>query len=337
VASARNEGVYFLDWISYHLALGFEHFFIYSNNNDDGSDELLKYLAINYEFITYIDNPTKENFLHQYKAYNHAFSVLPETLNYEWAAVIDIDEFIVLSAESDYNINYFLQFHNNLGSDAIGLNWKIYYPSKSLSYKDEFVVWRNRIEEKELNRCIKSLIKPRFFDFIHLHFPYIDHNQNVKYNLADGTPHGNYSELPFASETVQHGFAHVNHYIYRSFDEFLWKRSKHCLYVNDLKTDVIEKKEITKFLSQYNQVLLSSEEDPQVKTPFDYSGFIKHREIFSQDEQCMEIHNSIVQKTKLLIQSIKARILENIENNTDAQYVQEVSDFITLCRISQNS
>lgn len=35
VATARNEGVYLVEWIAYHRALGFEKIYIYTNNNQD--------------------------------------------------------------------------------------------------------------------------------------------------------------------------------------------------------------------------------------------------------------------------------------------------------------
>ena len=40
----RNEGPYLFDWIIYHRALGFDTATVYSNDNTDGSDELLSFL-----------------------------------------------------------------------------------------------------------------------------------------------------------------------------------------------------------------------------------------------------------------------------------------------------
>lgn len=74
VATARNEGIYILEWIAYHRLLGVEAFYIYSNDNDDGSDELLATLA-KAGVITWINNrldPAVGNA--QFKAYGHALS-----------------------------------------------------------------------------------------------------------------------------------------------------------------------------------------------------------------------------------------------------------------------
>ncbi|MBV9785819.1 MAG: glycosyltransferase family 2 protein, partial [Acidisphaera sp.] len=71
LAAARNEGIYLLDWIAYHRSIGVEHFFIYSNNNDDGSDDLLALLAEHGE-ITWIDNHVDAGVRPQLKGYGHA-------------------------------------------------------------------------------------------------------------------------------------------------------------------------------------------------------------------------------------------------------------------------
>lgn len=78
VARALNEGVYFLEWLAHHKSLGVETFFVYSDNNNEGSDTLLKRLseagAIHWlESITDVTRP-------QNKAYNHALNALPNIL-----------------------------------------------------------------------------------------------------------------------------------------------------------------------------------------------------------------------------------------------------------------
>mgnify|MGYP003365642532 FL=1 len=47
VTTARNEGIYMLEWISHYKSIGFDHIFIYTNGNNDGSEEMLEILAEN--------------------------------------------------------------------------------------------------------------------------------------------------------------------------------------------------------------------------------------------------------------------------------------------------
>ncbi len=44
LTSARDEGVYLLEWIAFHRTIGVEKIFIYTNNLTDGSDVLLQRL-----------------------------------------------------------------------------------------------------------------------------------------------------------------------------------------------------------------------------------------------------------------------------------------------------
>jgi hypothetical protein len=42
---ARDDGLHILEWIAHRRSIGVERFFIYTNNNTDGSDELLRALV----------------------------------------------------------------------------------------------------------------------------------------------------------------------------------------------------------------------------------------------------------------------------------------------------
>ena len=81
-----------------HKAIGIETFFVYSKNNDDGSDALLKRLS-EAGVIYWLKSVVADGTSPQFKAYNHALNVLPQILDYEWALFIDLDEFLVLNPD----------------------------------------------------------------------------------------------------------------------------------------------------------------------------------------------------------------------------------------------
>jgi hypothetical protein len=134
VATVRNEGVYLLEWIAYHQAIGFEHFFIYSNDNDEGSDQLLSALCHN-GVITWIDNEIAGPILPQNKAYAHALGLLPEILDYAWALVVDVDEFFVFDTSRFTSLHDYLVWHDMRPSDAITLNWLMFGTFGALRFK----------------------------------------------------------------------------------------------------------------------------------------------------------------------------------------------------------
>ena len=51
-AKQRNEGLYLLDWLSWHMAIGFNHFHITSNDCNDSSDILLNAVSEETNLLT---------------------------------------------------------------------------------------------------------------------------------------------------------------------------------------------------------------------------------------------------------------------------------------------
>jgi hypothetical protein len=41
VTAMKNEGPYILEWVAHHLAIGFGHFIVVTNDCADGTDEIL--------------------------------------------------------------------------------------------------------------------------------------------------------------------------------------------------------------------------------------------------------------------------------------------------------
>ena len=115
-------GRYILEWVAHHKALGFEHCFIYSNDNVDGSNRLLQALSIAGE-ITWLRNVVAAGTRPQWKAYNHALQMLPEILDYEWTLVIDLDEFFELDYTVFDHVDAYLRWCQHGSVDAIALCW----------------------------------------------------------------------------------------------------------------------------------------------------------------------------------------------------------------------
>ena len=41
VTTMKNEGPFILEWIAYHLSIGFTGFTVFSNDCDDGTDQII--------------------------------------------------------------------------------------------------------------------------------------------------------------------------------------------------------------------------------------------------------------------------------------------------------
>jgi hypothetical protein len=228
LAAARNEGPYLLEWLAYHQALGFEHAFIYTNDNWDGSDELLSALARN-GVITLVNNHAGTHCGPQYKAYSHALSLLPHILDYAWTAVLDIDEFIGFDSNMFGSIGDFLAWQQTQPVDAVALCWQVFAGSRRDVWNAEPTISRFIKREPHPNAHVKSIFRPQLFWHSHAHFPNATLNAPYVFRTETGALHhhaGEQKRLAAFAEAPSAKSAWVNHYILRSAPEALWKLAR---------------------------------------------------------------------------------------------------------------
>ncbi len=225
VATARNEGAYLLDWLAHHFALGFEHAFIYTNDNLDGSETLLQQLA-GHGVITLIHNIAGTHAGPQYKAYAHALSLLPQVLDYRWAAIIDLDEYIGLDSRMFGGIQDFLGWQETQPVDAIALCWLMFVAARNDNWVDESTPLRFTRREAGVNQHVKSLLRPGKFWNSQAHYPHSTLNAPFIFRGEDGSlhhHHGITERIPAFSAQPTANLAWVSHYWLRSAPEALWK------------------------------------------------------------------------------------------------------------------
>jgi hypothetical protein len=92
VTCMKNDGPFILEWIAYHRALGIADFLIYTNDCDDGTDEILQALQA-HGIITHRSNNNWKGQSPQKAALNRAVSE-EKYLDADWIVHFDIDEFI---------------------------------------------------------------------------------------------------------------------------------------------------------------------------------------------------------------------------------------------------
>jgi len=228
LAPARNEGPYLLEWISYHLSIGFEHIFIYTNDNSDGSDKLLVQLA-RHGVITLVHNERGTRIGVQEKANAHALTLLPQTLDYRWTAVMDLDEYITFDTNVYDNIGDLMALHEAQPVDAVALCWLIFVSKFGEPYtrgltRDRFT-WRTN----DINRHVKTIFRTRRFWGSQPHFPYPTLDAPFVFRTEDGSPHhhpGVLDRIPAFADTPTAAHGWINHYIFRSAPEALWKLAR---------------------------------------------------------------------------------------------------------------
>ena len=226
LASARNEGPYFLEWIAHYRALGFEHFFIYSNYNTDGSDELLRALAAS-EVITWIRNAYGPNIYNLLKAFAHALSCMPQPLDFSWTLIVDLDEFLILDPCKFKSINDFTKKRRFDGATSISFSWKMYTIGGQESWRPVPLLERNVYWSGQGDQHVKTMFVTGLFSYSWPHDPTPVPNTEMNYQNAAGKSHW----WPGKPGIIAHGtplyeVAWVNHYYFKSVEECLWKLAR---------------------------------------------------------------------------------------------------------------
>lgn len=89
-AIIRNEAPYLAEWITHHLATGFEHFYIYDNLSTDSPETVLEPFR---DVVTLIPWPIPVP--SQLPAYRHCLQQVKQARSCEWLMFLDPDEFVI--------------------------------------------------------------------------------------------------------------------------------------------------------------------------------------------------------------------------------------------------
>ena len=225
LATARNEGLYILEWVAYHRAAGFDHIFLYSNDNTDGSDDLLRALS-ECNAITWISNVVGEGVAAQPKAYGHALRIMAELLDFAWTLAIDLDEFFIPSSQFA-DIHHFLNWHETRPVDAIAVNWRIFGSNGQTHWRDDLLWKRFPRAWPVVDAHVKTIFRTSRFVHSFPHDPTPPYGESFLFRNASGDIH-QYDSLgsrgvslnPVGREAV------IGHFFFKSNEEMIWKSAR---------------------------------------------------------------------------------------------------------------
>lgn len=202
-AIAKDEDKDILEWVNYHLGIGFEHLVIYDNNSKNPLRVILREYMEN-RLVTVIDLPQTD--AQQLTAYYHVLHEWGQ--NTFWLAFIDIDEFIVPYNNTD--IRDFLDDYRDYG--GIGAHWKIFSSNGHINRPSGYII-ENYDKSMGLNNHIKSIVRcsAALAPSSPHHFNYKDGFYCVN---EDFIPINDFHSYPIANKIA------INHYYYKSQQDF---------------------------------------------------------------------------------------------------------------------
>jgi len=101
VACARWEDEHVLEWLDYHKAIGFDHVYLWSNDDDPAAlrRAVEPHLGDQHPFVTFNHWPAVGEQFHIYEKFLEDYAQ-----NTEWFSFLDIDEFLVLRDVNDVRV-----------------------------------------------------------------------------------------------------------------------------------------------------------------------------------------------------------------------------------------
>ena len=240
----KDESEYLDEWIKHHLALGFEHVFIYDNNSKipvktyiEGKNYQDKITIIPWDLT---DDP-------QNKAYQHFVKIYRNKV--EWCSFLDIDEFFT-PQEKNITIDkliadYIDKYGDSLG--AVHFAWKVYNADGQLTWdhtkgvKERF----HKIVPNQDPSGGKYICRLRCVKLPHIHHLYL--NDGYKYIDEKGKDITYLINTKKAS-THSTDIVSINHYYTKSLEEW-------CNKINRGSADNIVSRNYMQFFD-YNPDLI---------------------------------------------------------------------------------
>jgi Glycosyl transferase family 2 len=224
VGTMRDDGIYILEFVAHYRALGFEHIFIYTNDNADGSDALLTLLA-NAGLITVINNEVTKKVPPEVKAYGHAMSLLPALWEFEWALFIDSDEYLMPAQSYDFSIGKLINHVNAKDPDRLigGILFDWLWMVSDMAYKRIPGLLSERFQHGREHCLGKCLVRLRDVSSMRRqHCP----DMLPDKLLVDSTMNPLNLDTIWDRRNSNYEGGKINHYWPRSFEEFAIKKAR---------------------------------------------------------------------------------------------------------------
>lgn len=234
VTTMKNEGPYILDWVAYHLSIGFTHFLVYTNDCDDGTDQILDCLSRT-GLVTRVDNPAdiaageRPQRIALKLAEQH-----PLVTGADCYCVFDVDEYINIHIGQGHLEDLFAACGN---PEMISMTWRFFGCAGVLEFDDVPVPLQFTRCAPEYTRLphhnwgFKTLVRqPSPFRNLGIHRPLgaVGDKMPAWTNGSGQQMPDSYLKAGWRNSTECWGYALVtlNHYSIRSLDSFLVKRDR---------------------------------------------------------------------------------------------------------------
>jgi hypothetical protein len=224
-AIAKCENNYIREWVKHYKDIGFDNIVIYDNNDEDGEDisaPIKDFVDSGFVILedyrglrSHYDEETKVCSM-QEKSYNECYAKYGSS--YDWIAFFDCDEF--LEFEDCKDIKEYFSKYNIERYNCVRFCWKNYTDSGIISINGNYSV--KRFSKWLKDTAGKSIIRTGMGLKRHI----TAHGSKSARPVCDAV--GNeiqYLErLTFVAESPVYKGAWINHYRWKTIEEYIRKR-----------------------------------------------------------------------------------------------------------------
>lgn len=230
----KNEGPFLLEWLSYHRALGFDDAFVFTNDCEDGSDQMAEALAAK-GLIRHVKNGDHQKRGPQWTALNSP-ELRKALKTADWAIHLDLDEFLNIKTATGKLADLTTKIGD---ADAISIPWRFFGNNGRFQFNDQPII-------QQFTRCgpypimfprqtlmFKTLFRPSDrLDRAGVHAPRLSkdtHLDQIIWLNGDGhqvNPQFDPKNPVLHGTNAGNGLAQINHYALRSMQSFLIKSQR---------------------------------------------------------------------------------------------------------------
>jgi hypothetical protein len=213
VSVFKNEKHALEEWITHYIKEGIDHFFLTDNGSDDGYIDILDKYIKNGNVSLNI-NPER------YQQVKHLNFYINDVKKYDWAIVIDLDEFIY--ARKNYNTikQYLSSLDTNI--NQIYIPWKMYGSNGHVNQTENIIHYFLKRDIYNNSRLIngKCITRTNKLIKINLHQSFTNSNGLIITSDGNIKQHRNNNFIYISEELLNNSCLHLNHYAIQSWEFF---------------------------------------------------------------------------------------------------------------------
>lgn len=235
VTTMKNEGPFILEWLAYHRAIGFDDILVYTNDCDDGTDDMLD-LLMRKGLVEHRINQFRQMDLKPQHAALQMAEDEPLIQQAKWVTCIDVDEYVNIKV-GDGTLDAL--FDAVPDANMIAMTWRLFGNGDVHGFEDRPITAQFQHCAPELARKphqawgFKTLFaNTGIFKKLGVHRPKgLNPQLWEKINWVNGSgaalPRDMYRNgWRSTTDTYGYDMVQLNHYAVRSAESFLVKRDR---------------------------------------------------------------------------------------------------------------